>query len=231
VLIYRQQQIRYMINIIIVLQYNYKYIMDDKEENDILDLNLEYLLNKDQYNKYLNNKNPNTSKRVRKDKKFYKKRVFELTKQLLNNETPDRLTSDVVSRFDNYYKAGIEYFKILDKTDIIQYDYIDISSSYSLENTDLNTNYIIRDLSNGIGINNECDILLTTRSFDLPKKATLDNFVKVTNIKIKKEIIPLKKKINLKDPMLKIKGIGLSIQKKINNIDNKYEEKSKEEQV
>ncbi len=205
--------------------------MDDKEENDILDLNLEYLLNKDQYNKYLNNKNPNTSKRVRKDKKFYKKRVFELTKQLLNNETPDRLTSDVVSRFDNYYKAGIEYFKILDKTDIIQYDYIDISSSYSLENTDLNTNYIIRDLSNGIGINNECDILLTTRSFDLPKKATLDNFVKVTNIKIKKEIIPLKKKINLKDPMLKIKGIGLSIQKKINNIDNKYEEKSKEEQV
>ena len=205
--------------------------MDDKEENDILDLNLEYLLNKDQYNKYLNNKNPNTSKRVRKDKKFYKKRVFELTKQLLNNETPDRLTSDVVSRFDNYYKASIEYFKILDKTDIIQYDYIDISSSYSLENTDLNTNYIIRDLSNGIGINNECDILLTTRSFDLPKKATLDNFVKVTNIKIKKEIIPLKKEINLKDPMLRIKGIGLSIQKKINNIDNKYEEKSKEEQV
>ena len=36
--------------------------------NDLLDLNLEYLLNKEQYNKYLNDKIPFNNKRIKRVK-------------------------------------------------------------------------------------------------------------------------------------------------------------------
>jgi hypothetical protein len=167
--------------------------------NDLLDLNLEYLLNKEQYNKYLNDKILFNNKRIKKDKKFYKRRVFELTKQLLNKEIPDRITSQVLTNFENYFNESIEYFKILDKTDIIQEEYLgynldDGQDFESLYNQDCCGNW------------NNSDILLTTRCFELPKNGTLDKFVTVKNIKIKKEILPLQKEINLKDPILKNKG-------------------------
>jgi len=187
----------------------------ETEESDIFDLNLEYLLNKEQYNKYLNDKIPVNNKRVRKDKKFYKRRVFELTKQLLNKEMPDRVTSQVILTFDKYFNESIEYFKILDRTDIIQEEYV--GCDLEIEGQDLESLYSQDCCGNW----NNSDILLTTRSFDLPKKGTLDNFVTVKNIKIKKEIIPLKKEINLKDPILKNKGCK-NISKEI-NITNKYE--------
>ena len=169
--------------------------------NDLLDLNLEYLLNKEQYNKYLNDKIPFNNKRIKKDKKFYKRRVFELTKQLLNKENPDRITSQVLTTFEKYFNESIEYFKILDKTDIIQEEYLgcnidEVQDLESLYNQDCCGNWN----------NSDCDILLTTRCFEIPKNGTLDKFVTVKNIKIKKEIIPLKKEINLKDPILKNKG-------------------------
>ena len=168
--------------------------------------------------KYLN-KNNNTishkNKSVnKKDRKFYKRRIFDLTKQLLNNEKPEGMFPDVTTAFDMYANTCIEYFKILDKTDIIQEDYDNILTMI--------------DAKNEITVENnqeEIDKLLM-RSIKITEPNALEKMVKRTSTQVAKKppIIPLQKDINLHDPVLKNKGI-----RKKNNIMNTYEENSKKE--
>jgi len=63
------------------------------------------------------------------------------------------------------------------------------------------------------------------RSIKITEPNALEKLVKRTTTKIcqKAPIIPMQKDINLKDPILKNKGI-----RKKNNITNKYEETSEE---
>ena len=171
----------------------------------LMNLNLEYMMNADQYKKYLNEKNPEIKKDNRRDKRFYKKRVFELTKQLLNNEKPSRMTTNLKLSFDNYVKSSIEYLKLLDTIDIIQEEY----NGSDLENNNVNTEPLIVD-----------DLLLSSKCFTLSKIPTLtDNFIKIKQKKKKEMWIPVQKEIDLKNPQLKIKGITKKI-----NITNKYED-------
>ena len=59
------------------------------------------------------------------------------------------------------------------------------------------------------------------RSFNITEPNALEKLVKRTSTKIAQKplIMPIQKDINLKDPILKNKGI-----RKKNNINNKYEE-------
>ena len=102
----------------------------------------------------------------------------------------------------------------MDTTDIIQGD-------YSALNLDI-------DAKNEINIENigstEQANQLMMRSIKLSHPPSLlDNFVKVKNTKPQVEpIIPKQKDINLKDPVLKNKGILYSKKKK-KNITNNYD--------
>ena len=172
-------------------------------------------MNKSQYEKYLNQvKGIPTSKTVnKKEKKFYKRRIFDLTKQLLNNEKPEMMFPDVSSAFDLYAKVCIEYFKALDKTDIIQSDYDGF-----VEDDEIGSNTLSE--SEQVELNK-----LLMRSIKITEPNALEKLVKRTTTKIcqKAPVIPIQKDINLKDPILKNKGI-----RKKNNINNKYEETSEE---
>jgi hypothetical protein len=187
-------------------------------ENIMSEITLECLMNKSQYAKYLsqgqgksNNKGIN-----KKERKFYKRRIFDLTKQLLNNEKPEMMFPDVSSAFDSYAKVCIEYFKALDKTDIIQSDYEGI-----VDDTVMGSNSLTE------GEQAELNKLLM-RSIKISEPNALEKLVKRTTTKISKKppIIPLQKDINLKDPVLKNKGI-----RKKNNINNKYEKSSEEKET
>lgn len=178
-------------------------------EQMISDITLEYMMNKDQYAKYIGKNNINKKDSSRKDRKFYRKRIIDLTKKLLNNEKPETMFPDVTSAFEYYTKICVEYFKVLDKTDILQEDYIDISSNSvnEINNDFLSESYI--DADN-----------LMMRSIKIQEPNALEKLVKRKSTKMKKQtILPLQKNINLKDPNLKNKGIC-----KKNNIDNKYEQ-------
>ena len=85
---------------------------DEDNEEIISDITLECLMNKQQYNKYMNDKTMVKKNNINKDKKFYKKRIVLLTKQLLNNEPPEMLLSDVSNTFELYLKTCIQYFKV-----------------------------------------------------------------------------------------------------------------------
>jgi hypothetical protein len=174
----------------------------------ITEITLECLMNKQQYAKHLCQNTTTKKNSIRKDKKFYKKRIFDLTKRLLNNEKPETMYPDVGSAFDSYARVCIEYFKVLDKSDIIQEDYAGIEDGI-LNNNPIDPSYNAVEES-----------MLMMRSIKITEPNALEKLVKRTRAKLeKKPIIPLQKDINLKDPNLKNKGIS-----KKNNINNKYEE-------
>ena len=85
-------------------------------------ITLDCLLNKTQYEKYVATQ---VSKSIHEEeKKFYRKRIYCLTKELLlAKEEPTYLLPDVKYAFDQYIKSCIHYFKVLDSHDILQQEY------------------------------------------------------------------------------------------------------------
>lgn len=191
------------------IQNNIKHV---NQFNYVDQVTLECLMNKEQYSLHM--KKTATSKKIsNSDRKFYKKRIYDLTKQLLNNDVTDKMFPDVVFSFETYIKACIEYFKVLDKSDILQQDYQDIPSGEYFP-AELNTETI--------GTPQEADQLIL-RTIKIQEPNALEKLVKRTTTKLKKPmILPREKEINLKDPNLKNKGI-----RKKNNINNKYDDEKK----
>jgi uncharacterized short protein YbdD (DUF466 family) len=190
-------------------------------EEFVNQVTLNCLMNKDHYNKYVTNnaiKLPQTVNK--KDKKFYKKRIYNIIKQLLSSQETEiepRLFTDVQKSFDNFVNICIHSLKVIDKTDIIQDDYKGIAESITLD-LDLNTELDADD----INTKEEADLLLV-RSIKITNPS-LDNFVKKKYTKTPEQIVmPQQKEINLRDPNLKIKGI----KEKDKDKDNLNSEKKK----
>jgi hypothetical protein len=182
-----------------------KFYTDDdfiNQSNKILqDITLEYMANSNSLNKIkLSSLNKSTSL---KNKKFYRKRIVQLTKDLLTEEieNPDLYHPDIYRSFYKYINTCIDFFQTVDRTDIIQEDYKDLEDSVSqlddlLEKEEMDANNSMEKANKHI-----------MRQINI-KNATLDGLVKRTVIKKEEPILPKKKKINLKDPELKNKGVG-----------------------
>ena len=159
---------------------------------------LDCLLNKQMYNNQIKTKKSNQINK--EERKFYRKRIFNLFKEIINGNTPENLLPDVKYAYDNFINSTIQYFKTIDNNDIIQSEYKDIVFSTS------NFSDIYIDSSVNSTINTEFDLLLT-RSIKL-NVPTLDKYVKKTSTKKKEDIIlPKQKEINLNNPELKTKGL------------------------
>jgi hypothetical protein len=145
------------------------------------------------------------NKNSERDKQFYKKRLYDLNRQLMRNEATASIA--VCNSFENYINTCIDYFKILDRTDIIQEDYALLDL-----NTESNDNvgpFTVEDANKNM-----------MRYIKIYQPNMLEKLVKrtITKVKTVDPIIPKQKDINLKDPILRTKGIV-----KKNNITNKYE--------
>ena len=166
-------------------------------------ITLDCLLNKQMYNNQIRCKK---AKQINKEeRKFYRKRIFNLFKEIINGNQPEDLSPDVKYAYDNFMNTTIQYFKTIDNNDIIQSEYKDIT--FSLDNSsniylDCSTNCIENLKTKNLEAN-----LLLTRSIKLDVP-TLDKYVTKTRNKKKEEIIlPKQKEINLNDPQLKTKGL------------------------
>ena len=193
------------------------------DKNIVHQITLECLLNKERYEKHMSiDKKMKINK---KDKKFYRRRVLNLTRELLlskkeGGDTSDLtnvmetvVTPDLLNAFDNYVKACIHNFKIIDKNDIIQEDY-----------KDMNFLYLSETLENEIQNNSNENNKLIMRT--IKEKSNLDNFVKIKYQKPQEDIIiPKIREINLNDPNLRNKGIKKK--EKENNINILYDENKK----
>jgi len=191
-------------------------IEESKSNSFLNQVSLDYLINTKQYKIHL--KNIENKKIDRKDKKFYRRRILSLTKDLLYKEESEILVSpDIKNAFDNLVKICINYFKVLDRNDIIQEDYNDIDEEIKEK----------KELSETEQFLKEENEKLLMRSVKMTNNS-LDKFIKIKMTKQAEElIIPQQKEINLKDPVLKNKGVN-----KKKNITNNYDEdtqkKSKE---
>ena len=192
------------------------YIMT--ENNKIVNqLSLKFFLNKDIYGKHLEKITEESKMEYKKDKRFYRKRIYELTKQLINedNSNPMILNKDLHLAFEIYSKVCIEYFKMVDKNDILQEDYLHLLESKNQINIDPNLSI------ENINSIEEADQLLM-RSIKIVEPNSLEKLVKRKSTKcMKKEMpLPMQKNIDLKDPILKKKGIKEKIKEpKVQNIE------------
>jgi hypothetical protein len=160
----------------------------------INNLTLDLLLNKDI-------KKKRQSKKENKEEiKFYRKRTYNLFKEIINGNTPEDLSPDVKYAYDNFVNSTINYFKTKDRNDIIQSEYKDFIETH-------NDNDVITDVTSNLSSNVEADKLLM-RSIKI-NTSTLDKYVLKSNQKNRKNeiIMPHQKEINLNDPELKNKGI------------------------
>jgi hypothetical protein len=182
---------------------------------------LDCLLNKSLFNNQVKNKKAQSVNK--EERKFYKKRIYNLFKEILINKAePENLFPDVKYAYDNFINASINYFKTIDSTDLLQEEYKTLDES-ALENINA-----IPELGDDIAVE-EADKLMM-RSIKI-KTPSLDKYVKRKNIKPEEKLIlPKQKEVNLMDPELKVKGLNsnnssnnnINIKKK--NITNKYDE-------
>jgi hypothetical protein len=169
-------------------------------ENIITQITLDCLINKEVYEKMQHlRKQRNVNK---KDKKFYRKRILNLTRELLLKKDDDysEINPDIKFSFDNYIKTCIQYFKIIDNNDILQSEYKEFNAEFdSLQDVNMNQN--VSDNT----YDKEKDKLFM-RSIKMPNY--LEKFVKITSTKKPEEIIlPKIKEIDLQEPNLRNKGI------------------------
>ena len=123
------------------------------------------------------------------DLKFYRKRILQQTKNYLRE---GRLENSIDRAFDNYADKLIEYYKFIDKKEIIQKEY---------ENMEENLSKEIKDI----------DLLEENKKMMKevePPVKTIKDFVNVVTEKPKKKrVIPKVKQFNLKRDELRIKGL------------------------
>ena len=180
---------------------------------------LDCLLNKEMYSNQIKTKKERALSK--EDKRFYRKRIYSLFKEIISGKPPPDLFLDVKSTYETFVTTAINYFKAIDRSDIIQSEY---GESVSVE--DLSNNTI--DCSMNCSINGTTDynegLLSSLRSVKM-NTPTLDKYVTKIRTKKKEELIlPQQKDINLQNPEFKSKGV------KKNNITSIYEDEHKKGQ-
>ena len=95
---------------------------DSNSDSFVNQITLQYLMNKNQYNNYLEKK---TAESISKREiKFYSQRFMKLTKKLLfKRKSVEDMPCDVKIAFNNYLKTCLQHFKMVDHTDLIQAEY------------------------------------------------------------------------------------------------------------
>ncbi len=123
------------------------------------------------------------------DLKFYRKRILQETKNYLRN---GKLDPSIDKAFENYADKLIEYYKFIDKKEMIQKEYKNIKEEKKVKVTELDILEENKKMMKGVE----------------PHVKTIKDFVNVVAEKSKKKrIIPKLRKYNLKKDELRIKGL------------------------
>jgi hypothetical protein len=181
--------------------------MDVSYNSTLNEVDLLYLSNHVDYGKI----KPIKRKNYDEDYEFYKERLIHQTLELINKKEMKNYNDKIHEIFNKYMELTIEHFKFVDKKDIIQEDYKDIKKKKekpSLFNLETTNKMLIKKKEEGIGkITDDLDIQI------------------IRNKKERKIFLPKKKIINLKDELLKNKGICKK--ENVNNIHATFKNLSK----
>ena len=150
-------------------------------------IDLEFLTNPMELQKL--HKNNNKLQIDQNDIIFYKKRIFQMAKNILLKKKTD---IKVKNAFDSFCKVCIEYFKFIDKSEIIQTDYSHIKPKQKKPPKNIN-------------LHTTNEIIMRKKKMRSPK---ITDHIKIKRKNNKKKtIIPKKRSFNLQDPTFQSKGI------------------------
>lgn len=154
------------------------------------------------------------------DIKFYRKRITALSRDIMRGNVANKIVQEA---HDEYVKAAIQYFKVKDKTEILQKEHESGQANVERKGEDqsLDNN---KDSNFDIGLVNKA-------FFEAPEtrqpRQTLDNFVTSKTLKIAEPVKhPQRRQINLKTKELRMKGVPRNKKDK----QQKQEHKQKQEQ-
>tara|TARA_A100001015_G_scaffold153583_1_gene170478 strand:- start:3694 stop:4224 length:531 start_codon:yes stop_codon:yes gene_type:complete len=156
-------------------------------------IDLEYLVNPILYDKILKKE---TSKITRDDIKFYRKRLIQQTRDLLKPSLAKSYPPSLQHIFNEYIVSAIVHLKQIDQRDILQEEYNSFNKQTKKVQFKMEDNYKSPE---------QPDELL----YNKPEK-NIRNFVTVTRPK-KDKYIPTQKKVDLREPKLRMKGIKKKI--------------------
>jgi hypothetical protein len=128
------------------------------------------------------------------EKKFYKKRIIQLTKDLFKkNDASDAIQSG----FNNYILSCISYFKFTDASELLQEEY----EGLNIEMPEIPGDIIVDDDN----IDNIDKVL-----FNKPVATnTLDTFINSKLIVVNEDQLPTSKVLNIRTEKFKTKGVRL----------------------
>lgn len=125
----------------------------------------------------------------KKELEFYKIRIFNTAKEILQNKDVEPKLKELFYHFAN---KCISYYKFTDKSDNIQKDYIHLEKKQKKPSEFKN-------------ISDSNKIIMKEKKVRIPK---ITDHIKIKTRQIKKTFIPKKRNLNLKDPKYKVKGIN-----------------------
>ena len=139
--------------------------------------------------------------------KFYKKRIVSLFKDFLKDDEPSNCSSELKRIYELFVNNSIHYFETVDKQDIIQKEHI--TTNEENNNTEYNNILDMDTIQTLIGDTIEdANSIMMRKTVEIP---SLNNYViqktEPNNSDNVKKIIPLKLDIDLKNPILKTKGV------------------------
>jgi len=177
---------------------------------------LDLMVNQPQYERYLRIKEADLNGKYEKAKRFYKKRIMEMTRDLLKGETGNDIF--VCQAFDAYAKACITYFRNKDKNDELQEEHAaecvavgylpPIAEESAVDHVD---DVDVDDVEEPAELSKRKMEILLTFDKHKPHAPTLDTYVIKTTpaaSAVANSVPPPKQKeINLDDPKFKTKDI------------------------
>jgi hypothetical protein len=188
---------------------------------------LDLMVNQPQYERYLRAKEADLNGKYEKAKRFYKKRIMEMTRDLLKGEPETVNDIFVLQSFEAYAKACIAYFRNKDKNDTLQEEYVAecVAVGYLPPIVEDVNDEAVNDVddvddvddnadNDGDGVLNESskkklDILMSFDKHKGQKIPTLDTYVIKTTPPERSNPVPIpqQREINLDDPKFKTKDI------------------------
>ena len=182
--------------------------------NSVNYITLETMANSDTYNKYLKKNNLDHETVLKSEKKFYRKRISAMVKDILynnlNNNSDCPVSDVIITAFNTFARLCVSHFKFKDTMDNIQGDYKGMVLA-DTSGVDLGV-----DTMEGWSIDEANKLFM--KQVD-KKVITMDNFVTKTSPPQDEMLLPKTKELNLKDPKYKKKDIKKGFTK--NNINGK----------
>ena len=190
-------------------------------------LTMDTMINVTAYSKYMARKESDAKTRsseTKSERRFYKKRILELTKQLIKNPTYTN-DSSVIAACSAYINACIVHFKFVDLSDTLQMEHFASETSDAVAEDSSSFSTTDANNANAVDLNklNEIDsTFLSTdtrnvKKISIPEKNVLEQLFMSSETKTQtqphaktSDHIPRIVEIDFKDIHFKTKGIKKS---------------------